>query len=176
MFDNRKQKYLKYTFCGGFRASSSFSFKQPSLIKSLSALRTSDSKRFAAEIIIFRTSCFKVSFSNLQKRGKTLSFVWTPTDDERQSLIVAVKGSPKYGPRARFGPLSHFIRPQRHFVNNEKTAYLRSICWFARMHCNISRNNHINVRCPALEQLCKNLCGPLAKQFGDPCIVDGAKL
>jgi len=27
----------------------------------------------------------------------------------------------------------HFIRPRRHFVNNEKTIYLRNICWFGRM-------------------------------------------
>ena len=25
------------------------------------------------------------------------------------------------------------------------------------------------VRCPALELLCNNLCGPQMKKFGDPC-------
>jgi len=35
-----------------------------------------------------------------------------------ESLSKAL--SPSYGPRAKSGPRSHFIRVQRHFVNNEK--------------------------------------------------------
>jgi len=30
------------------------------------------------------------------------------------------------------GPRNHFVQPQKHHVNNEKT-YLWNICWFGRM-------------------------------------------
>jgi len=32
----------------------------------------------------------------------------------------------------------------------------------------IPKKSHY-VRCPALKLLCTNLCGPLTKNFGDPC-------
>jgi len=38
----------------------------------------------------------------------------------RQRRDTLKQGSPNYGPRAESGPRRQFIRPQRHFVNNEK--------------------------------------------------------
>jgi len=42
--------------------------------------------------------------------------------------LLLNQGSPNYGPRAKTDPRSHFIRQQRHFVNNEKITYLRKYC------------------------------------------------
>jgi len=36
------------------------------------------------------------------------------------SFFFLKQGYTTYGPKAKSGPRSHFIRSQRHFVNNEK--------------------------------------------------------
>ena len=68
------------------------------------------------------------------------------------------QGSPNYGPRAKCGPWSHF-------VSNEKKNLLK-FRWFDRMY-HIAKQSHY-VSCPALELLCKSLCGPQTKKFGVP--------
>ena len=56
-------------------------------------------------------------------------------------------------PAKRFNPAREviFIRPQRHFANNENLMYLRKTCRFGRMQ-HIPKQSHY-VRCLALELL-----------------------
>ena len=58
------------------------------------------------------------------------------------------QGSPNYGPRAR----SHFIRPQRYFVKNEKIINLHKICWFITYP-----EKSVLRRYPDFELLCSTL-------------------
>jgi len=51
------------------------------------------------------------------------------------------QGSPNYGRRAKSGSRNYFIRPQIHFVHNEKIIYIRKC--IDLVECNISRNNRI---------------------------------
>jgi len=51
---------------------------------------------------------------------------------------------------AKSGPRSHFIRPQRHFVNNEKVINSEKVCDLKE--CNMTRK-----KCPVLGLLCDSL-------------------
>jgi len=53
-------------------------------------------------------------------------------------------------------------------INDEKMIYLRNISSFRRMQY-IPKQPHC-ARRPDLKLLCSNLCGPLTKKFGDPCV------
>ena len=78
------------------------------------------------------------------------------------------QGSPNYDLLAKSGQRSHFIRPQRHFLIMKKYYIYKNLVDL--VECDISRNNHITLRCPTLEPLCNSLCGPLTKRFGDPVL------
>jgi len=47
---------------------------------------------------------------------------------KKEHFNAIAQGSPKHGPRTKSGPRSLFIRPQRHFVNNEKLTSLQKTC------------------------------------------------
>ena len=75
----------------------------------------------------------------LEKVANSASSAISATCQKRSNVSNAVKncdvlkqGSSNYVSRAKSGPRSHFIRPQRHFVNNEKIMFLRNVCSFGR--------------------------------------------
>jgi len=64
-------------------------------------------------------------------------------NQEGGAKFEVAQASATYGLRAKSGPRSHFILPQRHFVSNEKTVYSIYEKFADLAECNTSQSNHI---------------------------------
>jgi len=110
------------------------------------------------------TSCYLFTEPNWFNQQLTFNF------HRGWFYFTVEQGSPNYGPRAKYGQRSRFIRPAKPFWEWWRNNYIDKNVCFGRMQP-FPKQSHY-VRSPALELLCNSIGGPRTQTIGDPfCII-----